>query len=73
MVANPNYWQAVPVKKVYFPVYTTNTGALSALFGGKIDWTGNYIPDLQKNFIDKDPAHNVAYEGPTPPPPCTRT
>jgi peptide/nickel transport system substrate-binding protein len=63
MVANPSYWQPVPVKKVYFPDYTTNNAAQTALFSGKIDWTGNYIPNLQKNFIDKDPTHNVAYEG----------
>ena len=54
LVKNPDYWQASSVKvpKVYFPVYTSNTGALSALFGGQIDWTGNYIPGLQKNFVD---------------------
>ncbi len=63
MVANPSYWQPVPVKKVYFPDYTTNNAAQTALFSGKIDWTGNYIPNLQQNFINKDPAHNVAYEG----------
>jgi peptide/nickel transport system substrate-binding protein len=63
MTANPDYWAAVPVKKVYFPVYTTNNAAETALFSGKITWTGNYIPALQTNFIDKDPTHNVAYEG----------
>ncbi len=63
MQANPSYWQPVPVKKVYFPDYTTNNAAQTALFSGKIDWTGNYIPNLQKNFINKNPAHNVAYEG----------
>ena len=63
MTANPSYWAAVPVKKVFFPDYTTNTAAQTALFSGKIDWTGNYIPNLQANFISKDPTHNVAYEG----------
>jgi peptide/nickel transport system substrate-binding protein len=64
MVANPSYWGgAVPVPKVYFPVYSTNAAAQNALFAGQIDWTGNYIPELQKDFIDKDPAHNYAYEG----------
>jgi peptide/nickel transport system substrate-binding protein len=64
MVANPNYWGGtVPVPKVYFPVYSNNTTAQNALFGGQIDWTGNYIPDLQKDFIDKDPSTNYAYEG----------
>ena len=35
---NPYYWQPskVKVSKVYFPVYTSNTGALNALFSGQI-------------------------------------
>jgi peptide/nickel transport system substrate-binding protein len=61
---NPNYWQPSKVKvaSVYFPVYTSNTGALSALFSGQIDWTGNYIPGLQKEFVNKDPAHHHFWE-----------
>jgi peptide/nickel transport system substrate-binding protein len=64
MVKNPNYWQAssVEVPKVYFPVYTSNTGALSALFSGQIDWTGNYIPGLQKDFVDTNPATHHYWE-----------
>jgi len=62
--ANPSYWQAsmVKVPKVYFPVYTSNTGALSALFSGQIDWTGNYIPGLQKDFVDTNPADHHYWE-----------
>ena len=61
---NPNYWQAslVKVPNVYFPVYTSNTGALSALFNNQIDWTGNYIPGLQKDFVATDPAHHNYWE-----------
>jgi peptide/nickel transport system substrate-binding protein len=64
LVKNPYYWQPSKIKvaKVYFPGYTSNTGALSALFSGQIDWTGNYIPGLQKNFVDTDPAHHHYYE-----------
>jgi peptide/nickel transport system substrate-binding protein len=62
MIKNPSYWQTVPVAKVYFPVYTSNTGALSALFSGQIDWTGNYIPDLQQDFVSKDPANHHFWE-----------
>jgi peptide/nickel transport system substrate-binding protein len=62
MVANPDYWTKVPVGKVYFPDYTSNTGALSALFAGQIDWTGNYIPSLQQDFVAKDPAHHHFWE-----------
>jgi peptide/nickel transport system substrate-binding protein len=63
---NPDYWQssAVKVASVYFPVYTSNTGALSALFSGQIDWTGNYIPGLQKEFVDKAPAYHHFWEAP---------
>ncbi|HET9896940.1 MAG TPA: ABC transporter substrate-binding protein [Streptosporangiaceae bacterium] len=66
LVKNPNYWQAskVAIPKVFFPVYTSNTGALSALFSGQIDWTGNFIPGLQKNFVAKDPAHHHFWEAP---------
>ena len=49
---------------VYFPVYTSNTGALSALFNDQIDWTGNFIPGLQKDFVAKDPAHHHFWEAP---------
>jgi peptide/nickel transport system substrate-binding protein len=61
---NPHYWQPskVKVSSVYFPVYTSNTGALSALFSGQIDWTGNYIPGLQKEFVDKAPAYHHFWE-----------
>jgi peptide/nickel transport system substrate-binding protein len=61
---NPYYWQPaqVQVPKVYFPVYTSNTGALSALFSGQIDWTGNYIPGLQKDFVDTAPSTHHYWE-----------
>ncbi len=64
LVQNPSYWQvsSVKVPKVYFPVYTSNTGALSALFSGQIDWTGNYIPGLQKNFVDTSPSTHHYWE-----------
>jgi peptide/nickel transport system substrate-binding protein len=64
LVKNTSYWQAsqVQVPKVFFPVYTSNTSALSALFSGQIDWTGNYIPGLQKDFVATDPAHHGYYE-----------
>jgi peptide/nickel transport system substrate-binding protein len=64
MVKNPNYWQLskVQVPKVFFPVYASNTGVLSALFSGQIDWTGNYIPNLQRNFVDTNPAEHHYWE-----------
>jgi peptide/nickel transport system substrate-binding protein len=66
LVKNPDYWQASSVKvpKVFFPVYTSNTGALSALFSGQIDWTGNFIPGLQKSFVNTNPANHHYWEAP---------
>jgi peptide/nickel transport system substrate-binding protein len=66
MTKNPDYWQASQVKitNVYFPAYTSNTGALSALFSGQVDWTGNFIPGLQKDFVAKAPAYHHFWEAP---------
>jgi len=66
LTKNPSYWQAsmVHVPNVYFPVYTSNTGALAALYSGAIDWTGNFIPGLQKNFVSKAPAYHHFWEAP---------
>src|ERR1700735_2658288 len=61
---NPYYWQAgkAKISKVFFPVYTSNTGALTALFSGQITWTGNYIPGLKAEFVDKAPAYHHYWE-----------
>jgi peptide/nickel transport system substrate-binding protein len=61
---NPYYWQPskVKVSSVYFPVYSGNTAAATALFTGAITWTGNYIQGLQKDFVDKAPAYHHFWE-----------
>ena len=66
LTKNTSYWQASKAKvpNVYFPVYTSNTGALTALFSGQIDWTGNFIPGLQKDFVAKAPAYHHFWEAP---------
>jgi peptide/nickel transport system substrate-binding protein len=61
---NPGYWQPVTVPKVYFPNYSSNTSALTALYSNQIDWTGNYIPGLQKSFINTDPVHHHQWQAP---------
>ena len=64
LTKNPDYWQLskVKIQNVYFPDYTGNTAALDALFAGQIDWTGNYIPGMKKDFVDKSPAYHHYYE-----------
>jgi peptide/nickel transport system substrate-binding protein len=63
---NTNYWNvsSIHVPKVYFPVYTSNTGALSALYSNQIDWTGNFIPGLQQNFVNTSPNTHHYWEAP---------
>jgi peptide/nickel transport system substrate-binding protein len=62
MTANPTYWQPVPVKKVFFPAYSSNTTATAALFSGQVTWTGNFISGVNAKFVQADPAHHLAYE-----------
>jgi peptide/nickel transport system substrate-binding protein len=66
LTKNSSYWQAsmIGVPNVYFPVYTSNTSALTALYSGKIDWTGNFIPGLQKQFVSTSPAYHHFWEAP---------
>jgi peptide/nickel transport system substrate-binding protein len=66
LTKNAHYWQAsqVHIQNVYFPVYTSNTGALTALFSGQIDWTGNFIPGLQKQFVSTAPQYHHFWEAP---------
>jgi peptide/nickel transport system substrate-binding protein len=66
MTKNPYFWDPgkVQIQNVYFPVYTSNTGALSALFSGQIDWTGNFIPGLQKDFVSTAPTYHHFWEAP---------
>jgi peptide/nickel transport system substrate-binding protein len=63
---NPNYWQASSVKvpTVYFPVYTSNTVISSALDTGAVQWTGNFLPGLQKTFVDANPSYHHFWEAP---------
>src|SRR5258708_35518758 len=66
MVNTRSYGQAwmLKIRDVFIPVYTSNTGALSALYSGKIDWTGNFIPGLQKDFVSTAPKYHHFWEAP---------
>jgi peptide/nickel transport system substrate-binding protein len=56
---NPNYWQ--PGKPYFqgirYPAYADNDAANLALASGNLDWTGNFVPDIEKTFVAKDPAN----------------
>ncbi|NUU05787.1 ABC transporter substrate-binding protein [Leifsonia sp. C5G2] len=55
-----DYWGgAVPVAELKYLEYNDNTGLLRALQSGETDWAQIFITDYQKNYVDKDPKHNV--------------
>ncbi len=58
---NPHYWGKAPtVPTLLLPAYTSNTSADLALASGQGDWAAIYIPNPQKDFVDKNPQHFVA-------------
>jgi len=54
---NPNYWQ--PGKPAFqgvrYPAYADNDAANLALVNGDLDWTGNFVPDIENVFVKKNP------------------
>ncbi len=60
LVKNNNYWQAGKpyIAGIRFPAYDANAAADLLLSTGQLDWSGVFSSDLQKTFVDRDPAHN---------------
>ena len=58
---NNNYWQKgkPKVKKLTFPAFPTNVQATYALINGEVDWAGNFIPAIDRIFVDKDPENHL--------------
>ncbi len=58
---NPDYWQAdkIAPDQVVMPAQSTNqsTNQLDVT-SGKFDWAYNYLPDVQKTYVSRDP-HNT--------------
>jgi peptide/nickel transport system substrate-binding protein len=52
---NPLYWQKskVHVPEINFPAYNTNANLVPPVAAGQIDFAGNYIADIQSNFLGK--------------------
>lgn len=60
LTARSDYWGGkVPVSQLNYLEYNDNTGLLRALQSGDADWAQIFITDYQKNYVDKDPEHNV--------------
>ena len=59
---NPAYWQASKIapSEVVMPAQSTNqsTNQLDVT-SGKFDWSYNYLPDVKKTYVSRDPQHNI--------------
>ncbi|HVK69075.1 MAG TPA: ABC transporter substrate-binding protein [Polyangium sp.] len=57
---NPRYWQPgkPALRGLRFPAYPGNDQATLALLHGEVDWAGNFVPDVERIFVARDPAHH---------------
>lgn len=57
---NPNYWQKdrPALRGLRFPSYPGNDQATLGLLHDEIDWAGNFVPDVERIYIKKDPEHH---------------
>ncbi|WP_067623019.1 ABC transporter substrate-binding protein [Alicyclobacillus acidiphilus] len=66
--ANKDYYGGAPkIQTLSYPAYATNSAADLALASGQVQYAGINIPDIQKTFVDADPAHNHYYFPPNNP------
>ncbi len=57
---NQHYWQPGKpyVNELRYPAYNSNTSADLLLSQGAVDWTGLFTPNVERTFVQRDPAHN---------------
>ncbi|MGZ3677749.1 MAG: ABC transporter substrate-binding protein, partial [Ktedonobacterales bacterium] len=60
LTKNPNFWQPGKpiVPEIRFPSFNGNTSAELAMNTNQTDWNGLYVPDVNKTFVQRDPAHH---------------
>lgn len=63
--ANPNYWGGKPAAStIDVPAYASNTDAATALASGQLQWAGNDISNVNKIFVNVNPATNHTFFAP---------
>ncbi len=57
---NPHYWQPgkPAVRALRFPALPSNDQATLGLLRGEVDWAGNFVPAIDRVFVERDPAHH---------------
>jgi peptide/nickel transport system substrate-binding protein len=63
---NPFYRNksALKVPEVEFPSYNTNANLVPPIASGQIDWAGNYVTNIQGNFLSKSPDNHTWLSSP---------
>ncbi len=58
---NPFYYNkaSVHVPEIDFPSYNTNANLVPPIQSGSIDWAGNYVADIQGNYLSKSPENHT--------------
>jgi peptide/nickel transport system substrate-binding protein len=57
---NTGYWEPGKPKVAGFryQTFNSNESGTAALAAGQLDWTGMFIPDIEKQYVSKDPKNN---------------
>jgi peptide/nickel transport system substrate-binding protein len=60
---NPNYWKPgrPKIACLQYIQATSNDAALLQIRSGQADWTHNFVPNVEKAYIAKDPKHFHAF------------
>lgn len=61
MERNPSYWESgkPKIKGLRFLGFAGNDAVTAALAAGQVDWAGAFMPDIQKQYVDKDPKNHT--------------
>jgi peptide/nickel transport system substrate-binding protein len=62
---NPFYQDksTLHVPEIDFPSYNTNANLVPPISSGQIDWAGNYVSDIQGNYLSKSPDNHTWLSG----------
>jgi len=64
---NQNYWHKNKpmINKLVFNAYSGNEAATLALINGDLDWTGIFIPSIDRVFVEKNPKYHKYWFSPS--------
>ncbi len=56
---NPHYWRKgkPKIQALRFPAFPSNDQANLALVTGDVEWAGNFVPAIERTFVDPDRKH----------------